>query len=316
MTNPSVLPVEAVEVIRNGCPMCPFPTRSSLTSKGAGWDGIALESFADIPSVAIPDHEHPTHFLNLLTHGSIKAQWTMEGRVRSEQNTPGTIYMLPAGTRDRVNWSGTSTRIVLVMEPRFLARSLEKTAHLDNVELKTHWNLHDRHIQSLILALHADLEDGSPAGPVYGESLGLALGHYLIRRYSVRTDKSPECRGGMPTARLNRVFDFINQNSAQDIHLQELADIAGMSPHYFCELFKASTGLTAYQYILRRRIERAKQYLNDPKFGIASAGEAAGFSDQSHFTKVFRRMVGVTPLKFRGQSGAEAGIEELSPQTR
>jgi AraC family transcriptional regulator len=303
MDTSGVLPVKAVEVMHNGCAVCPIPALSSLSSKRAGWDGIALESFSDVPGVSIPDHEHPTHFLNLLTHGNIKAQWTTEGKSRSADNSSGTIYVLPAGTRDRLTWSGPTTRIILVMEPRFLARSLEDTAHLKDVELTTHWNLRDRHIQSLMLALHADLEDGSPAGPLYGESLGLALGIYLVRRYSVRNCAKPDYRGSMPTTRLNRVLEFINQNLAQDLRLWELAQIAGMSPNYFCEQFKVSTGLSPYQYILRCRIERAKQYLRDPKVTLACAGAAAGFADQSHFTKVFRRVVGVTPMKFRGKIG-------------
>ena len=186
------------------------------------------------------------------------------------------------------------------MAPGFLARSFENTAHLEEIELMTHWNLRDRHIQSLMLAMHADLEDDSPAGPLYGESLGLTLGLYLIRRYSIRGSRRPQSRGGMPAARLNRVIDFINQNFAKDLHLWDLAGIAGMSPHYFCELFKASTGLTPYQYVLRRRIERAKQYLRDPTVTVAGVGEAVGFVDQSHFTKVFRRIVGLTPMNYRG----------------
>jgi AraC family transcriptional regulator len=297
---PGVLPIDAVEVMRSGCALCPFPTRSSITSRGAGWHGIALESFSDIPGVAIPDHEHPTHFLNLLTYGEIKAQWTMEGRSHSATNTPGTIYLLPAGTRDRLTWSGPTTRIVVVMSPGFLARSFEHTAHQEETELMTHWNLRDRHIQSLMLAMHADLEDDCPAGPLYGESLGLTLGLYLIRRYSIRGIKGPQSHGGMPTARLNRVIDFINQNFAKDLRLWELAGLSGMSPHYFCERFKASTGLTPYQYVLRCRIERAKQYLRDPKLTVAGVGEAVGFVEQSHFTKVFRRIVGITPMKYRG----------------
>ena len=300
MANSGVLPVDAVEVMRGGCALCPFPTRSSLTSKGAGWRGIALESFTDIPGVAIPDHEHPTHFVNLLTRGELTAQWTTEGRTHSAANSPGTIYLLPAGTRDRLTWSAPSTRIVVVMEPGFLSRSLENTAHLDELELTTHWNLRDRHIQAVMLAMHADLEDGSPAGPLFGESLGLALGLYLIRRYSARKGDSPQLRGGMPTARLNRVLEFINQNFTQDLRLWELAELAGMSPHYFCELFKASTGLTAYQYVLQCRIERAKQHLRNPTLSVGDAGAAVGFADQSHFAKVFRRMVGVTPMKYRG----------------
>ena len=303
MDTSGVLPVKSVEVMHNGCAVCPIPALSSLSSKRAGWDGIALESFSDVPGVSIPDHDHPTHFLNLLTHGNIKAQWTTEGKSRSADNGPGTIYVLPAGTRDRLTWSGPTTRIILVMEPRFLPRSLEDTAHLKDVELTTHWNLRDRHIQSLMLAMHADLEDGSPAGPLYGESLGLALGLYLIRRYSTRSrSNSLQLTGGLPTARLNRVIDFINQNYAKDLRLWELASLAGMSPHYFCELFKASTGMTAYQYVLQCRIERAKRYLRDPQLSVGDVGAAAGFADQSHFTKVFRRMVGVTPMKYRSQA--------------
>jgi AraC-like DNA-binding protein len=103
----------------------------------------------------------------------------------------------------------------------------------------------------------------------------------------------------MPTARLNRVLDFINENCARDLRLRELAQVAGLSPNYFCGQFKQSTGMTAYQYVLHRRMERAKNYLRDPKFTLASVGAATGFVNQSHFTKVFRRLVGVTPAQFR-----------------
>jgi AraC family transcriptional regulator len=299
MDHAGVLPVKAVEIMRDGCAMCPFPTVSSLSSRHAGWDGIAMESFINMPAVAIPDHEHPTHFINLLTQGTTTAQWTMGGRTRSAEHTPGSIYLLPAGTRDRVTWSSLSTRIVLVMEPRFLARSLEETAHLDDVELITQWNLRDRHLQSLMLALHADLEDGSPAGPLYGESLAVALGHYLIRRHSSRIGSTSPSRAGMPSTRLNRVVDYINQNLAREVRLYELANVAGMSLNYFCEQFREATGLTAHQYVLRRRIERAKQFLRNRDFTVAMVTAATGFTDQSHFTKVFRRLVGTTPVQFR-----------------
>jgi AraC family transcriptional regulator len=99
-------------------------------------------------------------------------------------------------------------------------------------------------------ALHADLEDGSPAGPLYGESLGVPLAHYLIRRYAVRTADTSEYPGGMPVVRLNRVVDFINQDCSREVRLWEFAHLAGMSPHYFCQLFKQSTGLSPHQYFL------------------------------------------------------------------
>lgn len=87
-----------------------------------------------------------------------------------------------------------------------------------------------------------------------------------------------------------------NQNLAKDLRLWELAQLAGMSPHYFCQRFKASTGMTACLYVLRARMDRAKQHLRDPWMTVAGVGLAVGFNDQSHFTKVFRRMIGVTPM--------------------
>jgi AraC family transcriptional regulator len=81
------------------------------------------------------------------------------------------------------------------------------------------------------------------------------------------------------------------------MRLWELAQLAGMSPHYFCELFKNSTGLSPHQYSLRCRVDRAKEFLRSPQYTIIQVAKAIGFADQSHFTKVFRRIVGVTPTK-------------------
>ena len=72
-----------------------------------------------------------------------------------------------------------------------------------------------------------------------------------------------------------------------------------MSAHYFAELFKRSTGSAPHQFVLRRRIERAKEALRNPKRSIIDAGFGAGFKNPSHFARVFRKLVGVSPSKFR-----------------
>jgi AraC family transcriptional regulator len=294
-----IRPIRQIEVLCGGRVVSPIPMASSVSSRHVGWNGIAMESFDDIPACAVPEHEHPTHFLNVIRSGQITCRWTADGRSGSTEEGPGTTYILPAGTRDRLTRSGPTSQTFLVMAPHFLAKALEETAHLADVELIAHWNLRDRHIASLMLALHADLEDGSPGGPLYGESLGVALAHYLIRRYSTRAPSEPKSWGGMPPVRLNRVLDYMRQNYAKETRLWELAQLAGMSPHYFCELFKNSTGLSPHQYSLRCRIDRAKILLRSPQFTVSQVAKATGFVDQSHFTKVFRRIVGATPMQFR-----------------
>lgn len=294
-----VLAAKTIEVVRQGHAVRPLPMLPIVSSRQVGWDGVVLESFNNIPAYAVPMHEHPTNYLNLVRSGRTMCQWTADGRTGSTEEGPGTTYIIPAGTRDQLRRLAPTHQTMLVMAPHFLAKSLEETGHLADVELTPHWNLRDRHIAFLIQALHADLEDGSPAGRLYSESVCVALAHYLIRRYSVRTPHERQYSGGIPTARLNRVLDFMHQNFARETRLWELAELAGMSPHYFCDLFKKSTGFSPHQYLVRYRIERAKTFLRSSKFGIIHVAKATGFVDQSHFTKVFHRIVGVTPTRFR-----------------
>lgn len=300
MLNATQVPAaKAVEVLRHGHAVRPLPMLPTVSSRHVGWDGVVVESFDNVPAYAVPQHEHPIDYLNLIRSGRSMCQWTADGHTGSTEEGPGTVYILPAGTRDQLTRSAPTNQIMLVIAPHFLAKSMEETAHLSRFELISRWNLQDRHIAALMLALHADLEDGSPAGPLYGESLGVALAHYLIRCYSVRVPRERQYNGGMPTARLNRVLDLMRQNFAKETRLWELAELAGMSPHYFCDLFKKSTGFSPHQYLLRFRIDRAKIFLRSPQSGISQVAKATGFADQSHFTKVFRRIVGVTPTQFR-----------------
>jgi AraC family transcriptional regulator len=150
-----------------------------------------------------------------------------------------------------------------------------------------------------MLALHADLDDGSPAGRLYGESLSLALAVYLARRYGVPNHKTSEHRGGLPGHRLRLVVEYVRAHLDRDIPLADLASVAGMSPHYFTELFRKSTGQTPHQFVLSKRVERAKQLLRNPKLTALDVAILVGFADASHFTKVFRRAVGATPSRYR-----------------
>ena len=187
----------------------------------------------------------------------------------------------------------------MAIHPRLLTDALDETAHETDIQLTEHWDLIDRHVSALLLEMTADLDDGSPAGTIYGESLANALAVYLLKRYAVRRVTPLVFRGGLPGYRLKRVLDYIADNLDEDIRLSQLAEIAGMSPHYFSALFKRSTGRAPHQYVLLQRIERAKQQLRDPKHSIIDAGLDAGFQNPSHFARVFRKVVGTTPSSFR-----------------
>jgi len=101
--------------------------------------------------------------------------------------------------------------------------------------------------------------------------------------------------------RVARVIDFIRANPGANISLVAMAQIAGVSPNHFVLLFTEATGLTPHQYVLRTRIESAKIYLNDQALSVAEVSRLTGFHTQEHFTKVFRKIVGLTPRDFRNE---------------
>jgi AraC family transcriptional regulator len=187
----------------------------------------------------------------------------------------------------------------MTLESRIITSAFEDTAHRDNFELVERWTLHDQHLTRLMFALHADLDDGSPAGRLYGESLSLAVAVYLARRYGVPNQKTREHRGRLPGHRLRLVVEYVRAHLDRDIPLADLAGVAGMSPHYFADLFRKSTGQTPHQFVLRERVERAKRLLRNPKLTALDIAVLVGFGDASHFTKVFRRVVGATPSQYR-----------------
>jgi AraC family transcriptional regulator len=297
---PIVHPATAIPVLRHGRPDRLVPETSTASIRGTRWDGLALEALSGLPPVAVPDHEHPTHLLSLLVGAPLAIEWTTGGRTQSAVNEPGTIHLLPKGTSDRLVWKGRSNRVLVTLEPRLLTGALEQTAHRDDLDLETHWRLNDRHLVSLILALQADMEDGCPAGRLFGESLGTAIAVYLGRRYgAIRT--GPLAKGGLPGYRLRRVIDYIASNLDKELSLLDLAGVAGASPHHFGELFRQSTSMSPHRYVLVRRIERAKELLRSPALTVLDVAVQTGFSDQSHFTKVFRRIVGTTPSHYRAE---------------
>jgi len=109
----------------------------------------------------------------------------------------------------------------------------------------------------------------------------------------------------MLSARLKRVLDYIGAKLDEDLSLLALANVAGMNLCYFARLFKQSTGLNPHRYVLEQRITRAKQLLRAQGMTVFEAGVRTGFADQGHFTKVFRRFVGVTPTKFRSSKSID-----------
>ena len=292
--------LSGVDVVREGRVEPFLHTQPTLSSATVGWSGLALEDYS-VPALVIPRHEHVENFVHVVLRGSAKYEVSTRGKTLQYAASPGTTFILPQGTEDELLWRGPTHRIAVAIHPRLLVSALDETAHESDIELTQHWNLIDPQIVAVLLAMTTDLKEGSPAGRLYGECLCNALAVYLINRYAVRRYAPVAYRGGLPGYRLRRVLDYIGDNLAEDLSLGQLAAVVDMSPHYFAELFKKSTGQTPHQHILLRRIERAKNKIAHANYSIIEAGIEAGFPNPSHFARVFRKLVGTSPSGFRAE---------------
>jgi AraC-like DNA-binding protein len=111
--------------------------------------------------------------------------------------------------------------------------------------------------------------------------------------------QGPQARGGLPPVAMRRVCEYIEARLNDSIELAELSAIAGLSIFHFARQFKQSAGITPHHYLVRRRVERAQELLARTDLSLSEIAFATGFSDQSHLTRHFRQMIGVTPGQFR-----------------
>ena len=117
-----------------------------------------------------------------------------------------------------------------------------------------------------------------------------------VERRSRRSDPvHSRFRGGLAGSVLRRIRAYIDAHIGERISLDDLAHQAGVSRFHFARQFRLSTGESPMGYLRRVRIERSKSILQSRETTIAEVAATLGFSDQSHFTRTFGRLVGVSP---------------------
>jgi AraC family transcriptional regulator len=277
------------------------PFEPAAASDRLGCAGMEATRYRGTPACEIDLPPLTDHALILITRPPDELDLRYEGVKRHVPPPAGSVLLWPAGSPIRVRSSGCKDALHINLGTGLVARVGAEAFGLDPARLTVPPldGLDLPQLRAAMLAVEAELTAGGAGGRLAAESLANVLAVHLLRHVSAprRPARGPD--GALPQGRLRAVVEYIEAHLDAGPSLEQLAAVARLSPYHFARQFKAATGLPPHQYVIMRRVERAKQLLQGGDLSLAEVAADAGFSDQSVFTRHFKRLVGVTPGQFR-----------------
>jgi AraC family transcriptional regulator len=279
-----------------------LPRSPLRSSESLGWHGIYVQQHQQ-PAWETPEYSHTQHML--LIHGTEQAVATerrFDGCRRSEMLGRGSnIAIVPATIQHQANWDRESPFSLLFLDPSYLNQVAHELLVSNRIELIPQYAMHDPFIDQIGRALTAELEEDRLGNRLFADSLTIALSIHLLRNYSDYQKSWREDSGGLPPRKLQQALGYINEHLAEDLSITAIADVLEMSQYYFSRLFKQSTGVSPYQYVMQQRIDRATYLLRKTSLSVAAIALQVGFANQNQFTIQFRKFIGLTPSNYRKQ---------------
>src|SRR5262245_34764127 len=275
-----------------------MPFQAVAASDRLGWVGLQAARFRASPAWEYTAPALTHHRLVLVTRPPQELDLRFEGVKRHVPPPAGAVILVPAGTRGQVRWSGGFDWLHVYLEPSLVGRVAAEAFDLDPARLTVPplGGLDLPHVRAAMAAVDAEMTGGGAGGNLAAESLANVLAVQLIR-HVVAPPKSARGRdGALPQRRLRAVVEFIEEHLDARPTLEQMAALVRLNPYHFARQFKAATGLPPHQYVIARRVDRARHLLQaGTDLSLAEVAVHAGFSDQSQFSRHFKRLVGVTP---------------------
>ena len=273
------------------------------TSSHLDWRGFLLEHHT-IP----PSEGQDVVWMNNVVVVQLREAVTIESKEGSHSSTqrilPGQIRIRPAFVPYSCRTLSASEFVTVSLEPGFLQSVSSGKVAPQKWALNFLSGVEDRFVEGVCMALLGEAQQGGRSGKLYSESLATSLAAHLLSHYSNQVQDNT-VKGGLTQRSLRNALEYIHEHLNENISLKTIADAAGLSQFHFARQFKSKMGCPPYQFVLQKRIERAKELLLRRDLSISAIASDLGFSDQSHLTLHFKRLTGSTPRAFAKRFDSE-----------
>jgi AraC family transcriptional regulator len=279
-------------------------TRVVVDSLDLGWRSMeaAITQHNPLPE-AVRGLDHSS-FIGLTYHLSSPTNLTRQidgGPRNSGVVAPRQICLTPAEAVAYWNHSAYPKILQIFLDGAIYKSAVEEIFDCDesSAELVPQFGVIDPLLEQLAIAITSALRTAT-SEPLYIDAIAHLIAAHVARSYSARSSTArilPPIE--VHPRKMQRVIEYIEENLATNLSLEVMAAEVEISALYFARTFKAEVGQSPHQYVIARRVERAKELLRDTDMPLDDVASVVGFSSQSHLSRCFMQHVGIPPGAYR-----------------
>ncbi|MGL5819300.1 MAG: helix-turn-helix domain-containing protein [Phycicoccus sp.] len=216
----------------------------------------------------------------------------------------GDTLVVPAGEDNWCAHSEPTDDLYLAVPPQQVTAI--GAAVGGSAELVRGYGAPDPVVDHLVRGVAGELTTPGLGGELYLDALLDQLLVHLVRRYTPGASRHEPVSDDLAGSGLTSAIEYIHDNLASPMSLSDLADVAGVDTYRLSRQFKRRTGTSPHQYLLRARVDAARQLVTGSSLPLADIAVRVGFYDQSHLNRHLRRILGVTSAELRAGKNVPA----------
>lgn len=273
-------------------------------------DTLQIQLIAGTPdSEARPQEFSRQYVAKVLTSGQFE-HGLNTASLQSYKYGPGDMLLPRRSVKEWVRWKDPLQMLMIEVPDTALTAVAQENGE-DTLELVGTPFLFDPRVTALILAVEAEQANEFSSGKLFLDSIGQALASALTQTAGRSKRITRPYTGGLAPARLRQLASYVHEHIKGDLSLDELSREAGLSRAQFSKVFRRSSGQTPHEFVLQKRVERAKAMLDQKNLSIIDVAVGCGFQTAQHFARVFRAACGVSPSAYRNERGSACQAAEF-----
>jgi AraC family transcriptional regulator len=215
---------------------------------------------------------------------------------------PGSVYLRDFSDDYKAQLSGGFDFLLVELSRSFIADACYERCGSSAPRLSSVAGRKDPILAHLAQVLALTLDSKSHASALFMEQLGVTIGTHLLDQYGHAVSRSKQNPRRLSRVHEARAKDMLLARAQDNVSLEAIANACNLSRSYFIRAFRETTDRTPHQWLLERRIERARELLKHTDAPLSEIAMTCGFADQSHFTRTFSHLVGMPPGTWRRQA--------------